>query len=134
MPENGVSKVEFLCDAIAEYAGSHDPRSQAYKLRNPLALRATKLVSGKGGKKVIQIGEMRAFRSWLNGYEAALFDLRLKCSGRSQSSVSQYSSIADLTRYYGMREEAAKGVADYLSFALEDQKISPETKLFVFLR
>ena len=131
---NGVSKIEYLCDAIAEYAGSHDPRSKAYKLRNPLALRETRLVTGEGGKKVIQTGEMRSFRSWINGYEAGLFDLKLKCSGKSQSGVSQYSSISDLTRYYGMRDEAAKGVADYLSFALEDQQISPETKLFVFLR
>lgn len=132
--EASVSKIEFLCDAIAEYAGSHDPRSTAYKLRNPLALKQTKLVPGEDGKKVIQTGEMRRFRSWLNGYEAALFDLGLKCSGRSQSPVTQYSSIRDLTRYYGMRDEAAKGVADYLSFALEDQAISPDTKLFVFLR
>lgn len=129
---NGVSKLEFLADAIAEYAGSHDPRSEAYKLRNPLALKEVKVSHGEGGKKVIQFGGLRKFRSWVHGYEAGLYDLKQKCESRNPS-LTQYSSIADLVAYYGMKEKAAH-VADYLSFALEDDGITTETKLFVFLR
>ena len=129
---NGVSKLEFLCDAIAEYAGSHDPRSEAYKLRNPLALKEVKVSHGEGGKKVIQFGGLRKFRSWVHGYEAGLYDLKQKCESRNPS-LSQYSSIADLVAYYGMGEKAGH-VADYLSFALEDDKITTDTKLFIFLR
>lgn len=129
---NGVSKLEFLCDAIAEYAGSHDPRSEAYKFRNPLALTDDKAV-GENGHKIIQRGKLRKFRSWVHGYEAGLYDLRRKCEGRNPN-LTQYSSLADLTVYYGMKDDAGKRVADYLSFALEDEKITEETKLFIFLR
>jgi len=116
-----VSKLEFLCDAIAEYSGSHDPRSAAYKARNPLGL------------KVFNVGELRKFRSWTNGYEAAIFDLKAKCSGRNRK-LSGYSTIRDLTQHFGMAESAAENVANYLSFALEDAKITAETQLFIFLR
>lgn len=132
MDGNGVSKLEFLCDAIAEYQGSHDPRSEAYKLRNPLALKEVKVSHGEGGKKVIQFGGLRRFRSWVHGYEAGVYDLKAKCSGRNKD-LSEFSSIADLVAYYGMREKAAY-VADYLSFALEDEGITEQTKLFVFLK
>lgn len=126
---SNVSKLEYLCDAIAEYIGSHNPKSSAYKCRNPLALREVRKVDGK-----LAFGELRKYRSWVHGYESALFDLRLKCSGRSSSGITQFSSIANLTGYYGMPEEGAKNVADYLSYALEDERITPETKLFVFLK
>jgi hypothetical protein len=129
---SSVSKLEFLCDAIAEYAGSHDPRSEAYKLRNPLALKEVKVARGESGEKVIQFGGLRKFRSWVHGYDAGLYDLRAKCSGKNRG-LTEFSSITDLMTYYGMPDKAAH-VADYLSFALEDDGITGETKLFVFLR
>ena len=125
---NGVSKLEFLCDAIAEYTGSHDPRSEAYKARNPLALRKTWMAHDG-----LKFGELRTFRSWVHGYEASIFDLRKKCSGESASGLTKYSSIADLVSFYE-KPGIAKHVADYLSFALEDEKITQETQLFIFLR
>jgi hypothetical protein len=128
-----VSKLEFLADAIAEYNGAHDPRSRAYKLRNPLALKEVRVRQGEGGKKVIQFGDLRSYRSWVHGYESGLYDLKVKCSGKSSSGLNEYSSIAELVAYYGMGEKAAH-VADYLSFALEDERITQNTKLFVFLR
>lgn len=126
---DSVSKLEFLCDAIAEYIGSHDPKNPAYRMRNPLALREVRKVDGK-----LVFGDLRSYRSWVHGYESALYDLKLKCSGRSSSGITQYSSISNLTGYYGMPPEEAKNVADYLSYALEDEAITPETKLFVFLK
>lgn len=131
---NGVSKLEFLCDAITEYLGSHDPQSRAYKLRNPLALKEVKVIQGESGKKVIQFGDLRQYRSWVHGYESGLYDLRMKCSGRSSSGLTQFSSITELARFYGLTEQAAGNIADYLSFALEDDKITQDTQLFVFLR
>jgi len=125
--------LEYLCDAIAEYSGSHDPRSVAYKLRNPLALTDDKVVEGESGKKVIRRGELRSFRSWVHGYEAGLFDLRKKCEGRN-ARLTQYSSIDELTAYYGMKPDSGARVADYLSFALEDEGITKDSKLFIFLR
>ena len=125
-----VSKLEFLCDAIAEYTGSHDPRSDAYRMRNPLALRHTRFEKETGKLKV---GELREYKSWVNGYESALFDLRAKCSGKSQSGLTEYSSIADLTKFYGLNGSTAENVADFLSVALE-AKITRDTKLFVFVR
>jgi hypothetical protein len=67
------------------------------------------------------------------GYEAGIFDLRKKCSGQSNSGITQYSSISDLTSYYGMNGSTAENVANFLSVALEDN-ITSETKLFIFLR
>ena len=134
MGGNGVSKLEFLCDALAEYSGSHDPRSLAYKLRNPLGLKEVKVSRGESGKKVIQYGDMRCYRSWVHGYESALYDLRIKCSGKSSTGLTEYSTISELTACYGLNHDTAKHVADYLSYALEDERITEETKLFVFLR
>lgn len=114
-----VSKVEYLCDAFAEYMGSHDPRSEAYRARNPLALR-------RGP-------HLREYRSWVHGYESALYDLRVKCSGKSDSGLTEFSSIADLAAFYG-NPDISKYVADYLRYALQDRSISPDTQLFVFLR
>jgi hypothetical protein len=131
--DGSVSKLEFLCDAIAEYNGSHDPRSEAYRFRNPLALREKEVIRDGNDKVVdVKFNGLRRFRSWVHGYEAGLYDLRVKCSGKHRT-LTQFSSISDLTAYYGL---AGKGehVADYLSFALQDDKITAETKLFVFLR
>jgi hypothetical protein len=125
-----VSKLEFLCDAIAEYTGSHDPRSDAYRMRNPLALRETRF---DRETKKLKVGELREYRSWVCGYESALYDLRMKCSGQSQSGLTEYSSIADLTKFYGLNGSTAENVADFLSVALS-AKITRETKLFVFLK
>lgn len=128
-----VSKLEFLCDAIAEYTGSHDPRSEAYKFRNPLALREKEVIRDANDKVVdVKFHGLRRFRSWVHGYEAGLYDLRVKCSGKHRT-LTEYSSIAELTAYYGLIDKAPF-VADYLSFALEDDKITQETKLFVFLK
>jgi hypothetical protein len=128
-----VSKLEFLCDAIAEYTGSHDPRSEAYKFRNPLALREKEVIRDGNDKVVdVKFHGLRRFRSWVHGYEAGLYDLRVKCSGKHRT-LTEYSSIADLTAYYGLNGKATH-VADYLSFALEDDKITQDTKLFVFLK
>ena len=133
MPQDSVSKLEYLCDAIAEYTGSHDPRSEAYKLRNPLALREAEVAQGESGKKVIHFGELRKYRSWVHGYESALFDLKMKCSGKSSTGIVQYSTISDLSRFYGLNGSTAENVADFLSVALE-AKVTADTKLFVFLR
>jgi hypothetical protein len=132
---NGVSKLEFLCDAIAEYTGSHDPRSRAYKLRNPIALKEPIVVRNGEGKAVeLRFGDLRQFKSLVHGYEAALFDLKMKCSGRGLSGLSKFSTIADLTEFYGMQPGSAGNVADYLSFALEDEGITKDSQLFIFLK
>lgn len=129
-----VSKLEFLCDAIAEYSGSHDPRSEAYRFRNPLGLREKEVIRDQEGNLVsIKFGQLRHFRSWVHGYEAALFDLKVKCSGRNRG-LSQGSSIAELLTAYGMNGQSAHNVANYLKFALEDDGITQETQLSVFLR
>jgi hypothetical protein len=132
--DGSVSKIEYLCDAIAEYTGSHDPRSEAYKRRNPLALREKEVIRDANDKVVdVKFHGLRRFRSWVHGYEAGLYDLRIKCSGKHRT-LTQYSSIGDLTGDYGLNGDTAKNVANYLSFALEDEGITAETKLFVFLK
>ena len=130
-----VKKTEYLLDSLAEYLGSHDPSNTAYKKRNPLALREVQVHRDRQtGLKVVKFGELREFTSWANGYNSGLYDLEIQCSGRSQSSgLTSYSSLEDLVKYYGMKDSAAN-VADYLSYALEDEGITPESKLFIFLK
>jgi hypothetical protein len=76
-----VDKVEALVDAIARLNNSHDPESIAYRLRNPLLLRSF----SKPGKHEVDETGRRVFGSYLNGYKAAVYDVKMKLSGSSHA-------------------------------------------------
>lgn len=114
-------KLEALADALAFYHRSFDPLSIAYKTRNPGLLKATQLKHKKN-----ETGE-RIFESIQDGYQALLFDLKIKCSGKSASRI-KLLTLTDLLQ----SKAASKYLARFLTHALEVE-ITTETALSFFL-
>ena len=78
-----LTRLEALADAIGKLNGMDDPESRAYRLRNPLLLRAYSLSRAQA-----QDAEgYREFDSLLSGYRAGLCDLEQKCTGRNRAKL-----------------------------------------------
>lgn len=120
-------RLEALADALARYSGWFDPTSEAYQNRNPGNLPAIspkhpRTASGK-----------RIFDSALDGYQALLFDLEIKCSGRSNSHLKGDSTLHDLVLVRKEPATSALYLSRYLRRALQDETISEKTPLAYFL-
>jgi hypothetical protein len=122
-----VSRLEALADAIVHYSHWNDPESASYQNRNPGELSA---VSVKHPKDATG---QRIFKSSMDGYQALIFDLAVKCSGRSRTRLKPDSSLRDLVLAYGKPESTAKFLAKFLKRALGDQSVSEKTLLGYFL-
>lgn len=116
-----ISKLEALADALAFYHRAFDPESDAYKARNPGLLRATQMKHKRdeNGKRV--------FDSYLDGYQALLFDLKIKCSGKSAARHPLFT-LSDLVQ----NKAAGKYLARFLTKAL-NETITAETSLSYFI-
>lgn len=116
-----IIRLEALADALAFYHRSFDPDSDAYKARNPGLLRATQL------KHKRDANGKRVFDSFLDGYQALLFDLKIKCSGKS-AARHKLETLSDLMQ----NKAAGKYLAKFLTRAL-DTEIVAETPLAYFI-
>lgn len=115
--------IEAIAEAIAHYSGYMEPSSPLYKARNPLGLRPL-----KPEHPFDELGN-RIFRSMLDGYQAALFDLEVKLGGR----LSPDSTLSDLATSYGRKPTEAVAWSRYLRAALEDQSITQHTQIRRFI-
>lgn len=122
-----VKRLEALADGFAKMYGALDPLSDAYKLRNPLLLRAFVPKHARDPKG------RRVFRSFVAGYENALLDLKIKCSGNSRAKLTPESPLVDLVHLYGNPTTALKSLVRFLRHALEDDTIPEGVKLGWFL-
>lgn len=122
-----VTRIEALADAISRYTGYYDPDSEVYQARNPGALPAISSKHPQDAKG------RRVFRSVMDGYQALLFDLAVKCSGRSKTRLKPESTLRDLILAYGNPESATKPVVKFLRRALHDNDLSEQTSLGYFL-
>ena len=122
-----MDRLEALACAIASHNDWLEPDSIAFKLRNPGMLKAFKLTQPMDAE------QNRIFESMVDGFQALLFDLRTKCSGRSRSKLKQESTITDLMAVYGHGFSVAATVALYLRKALGDPEITDKTPLSFFL-
>src|SRR5258708_838649 len=120
-------RLEALADSFAKMYGALDPMSDAYHLRNPLLLRAynPKHERDSQGRRV--------FSSFVAGYENALLDLRIKCSGSSRAALSPASPLIDLVTTYGNPTSSLRYVVNFLRHALKDDLIRGDVKLGFFL-
>lgn len=122
-----VRRIEALADAISRYTGWVDPESPAYQNRNPGLLKA---ISPKHPRDE---QELRIFQSALDGYQALLFDLRVKCGGESRTRLKPTSTLTDLMLAYGYKSTMADVVVKYLRRSLQSEAINPDTPLAFFL-
>jgi len=118
------SRLECLLSAIAAYNKSQIPTDPAYHANNPLRL-------GEFDKN-IATGKLRKFKSMHSGLVSGLYDLRLKCSGKSNANM-QDGTIKNLMRVYLLHDGTDEYVCRYLRQSCKDETISPETKLEYFL-
>lgn len=124
-----IDKIEALVDSIAALHRAHNPESVAYQLRNPILLRS---FARPGKHEVDELGR-RIFGSRLDGYKAALFDVRLKLSGNSYAGIRAGDRLQNLLAVYGIKElNGVEQVVKYLRRALEDSGVSRETPLSHF--
>jgi hypothetical protein len=118
-----VLRLEALADAIISINGSRDPQSPGYQARNPLYLRDYHC----------RQQQLRHFAHYHSGYDAAIYDLQRKCSGRTRANLPT-NTLAGLMRVYSMPDSAADYVARFLRTALDDPSIVSKTELEYFLR
>jgi hypothetical protein len=122
-----IPRISALCDAFAKLNGALDPQSDAYKLRNPLLLKAFSPKHDRDEKG------RRRFRSFTSGYDNGIIDLQIKCSGKSFSKIGPESTLVDLVCLYGNPKTAAKYIINFLRHALEDDTITENVLLAWFL-
>lgn len=121
-----IRPLEALADAVSSVMGYNNPEGPSYQNRNPLGLKA---YSDKHAKD--STGQ-RIFGSLLDGYQAGLFDLAVKCVGRSRTHLKPTSTIEDLMKVYGWPLAVGK-VVSFLQRALQDETISKNTHLSHFV-
>lgn len=109
-----LNRLEALADAIAHYNLAHEPTSDAYQNRNPGLLRAISL------KHARDEAGFRLFNAYIDGYQALLYDLQLKCAGKSFAKLPTDASINDLMRSYGHSGAlVGQRIAKYITKALQ---------------
>ena len=123
-----ISRISALVDAFAKLNGALDPQSDAYKLRNPLLLKAFSPKHDRDDKG------RRRFRSFTSGYDNGILDVQIKCSGKSYSkSVGPDTPLTSLVCLYGNPISATRYVVNFLRHALEDDTITENIPLGWFL-
>ncbi len=125
-------KLEDLLNAIATYNGSRDPLHPAYRARNLLCLQ--EFVQGENGTEMIATDRLRKFDSLHSGMVACLFDLKIKCSGRSRARLrGETFNLRGLARAYYLPDGCARYLVKFVRKSLSDQSISEDTPLDYFL-
>jgi len=122
-----IPRTHALVDAFANMNGALNPQSDAYRLRNPLLLKAFSPKHDRDEKG------LRQFRSFTSGYDNGILDVKIKCSGRSFSKIGPESTLKDLVCLYGNPASAARFITNFLRHALNDDSITESTKLAWFL-
>ncbi len=122
-----LNKLEVLADAITYYSGYHNPKSSTYGIRNPGRLRAF------SARHPRDLDGLRIFQSHVDGYQALLYDLEVKCKGLSRSKLTGESLLMELVQVYGHKPSAATAICKFIRRALDDEDIkeSIEIKYFV---
>jgi hypothetical protein len=123
-----MTRLEALCDSFCHMYGAFDPLSDAYKLRNPMLLLAFNLKHPRDEKG------RRIFRSITIGYENGVFDLSLKCTGRTRANLTPKSTLTDLVHTYGNPTSSVRYIVNFLRHALHDDSITPGTELSWFVQ
>lgn len=124
---NPISRLESLVGAFARLNGVHDPTSKSYRLRNPLMLKAFTAKHEKDDEGY------RVFNSFSAGFDNALIDLKIKCSGNSTAHIKATDTLRDLVKFFGNDVSATRGVKNFIRQALNTDEIYENTPLSYFL-
>lgn len=94
-----MKRIEALALTISKYSGGFDPEDRAFALCNPgrlrvFSVRTLPTISDEG---------LRSFGSWLDGLRALVFDLQVKCGGKSRTHMKTDASLKDLLGMWEIR-------------------------------
>ncbi len=120
-------RLEALADAIAKYTGYHSPDSEAYQTRNPGLLKAWSVRHPRTDSGV------RVFDSHIDGYQALLFDLKIKAVGKSRYHLTGDSTLLDLMHAYQFPPTMAGFLVKFLRQALPDDATAETSTLNFFM-
>ena len=125
-------RIEGLVDALSNLLGSTtNPDGVLHQIRNPIGLQS---FSRPGKNEIDPNTGKRVFDTWLAGYRASAFDLRLKCSGESRAGLKKTDRLSNLLGVFGLDSKLAqKQVVNYLRRSLKDESISTDTQLSYFV-
>ena len=124
-----MNRVEALTEALIKYTRYSEPESSEYKFRNPLGLRWYPTASDHDHDEATGL---RIFGSLVDGYQAALFDVKLKVAGKSRAGLKGNDTLIDLCRSYSMPDGTAAYVAKFLRKALGMDHLNERTHLEYF--
>lgn len=122
-----INRIEALAAAFGRLNGVHDPFSKAFQLRNPLLLKAF------SSKHERDEAGYRVFNSFSAGWDNALLDLKIKCSGNSHARLKTDDTLRDLVVCFGNTSAVTRSVKNFLRHALNDESISESQPLGWFL-
>ena len=122
-----ISRLEALAGAIARMNCFQSPMSEAYRLRNPLMLKAFSPKHEKNAEGY------RVFNSLSSGWDNGLLDLQIKCSGRSHARLTAEDTLVNLVACYGYPKGSATYLKKFLRHALNDENIMESQNLGWFL-
>jgi hypothetical protein len=124
-----IDKIEAIVDSLSFVHSAHHADSLAYRLRNPILLKAF----GRPGKNDVDENGYRIYSSFLSGYQSALFDLLIKLSGTSNSGIKKTDLLRNLLGVYGINQDKdLTQVVSFLKKALQNPDISLQTPLSYF--
>ncbi len=89
--------IEALALLIAKRQGGFEPATEAWQLNNPGLLRVF-------GHRTSESLVYRKFPTWRAGFDALLFDLKVKCSGKSRSGLKASSPLSELLASFSIVE------------------------------
>jgi hypothetical protein len=122
-----ITRLEALAGALARMNNFHDPFSKAYRLRNPLMLKAFSPKHEKDEEGY------RVFSSLSSGWDNGLLDLSIKCSGRSHARLTPDDTLVNLCLCYGYPKTAATYLKKFIRHALDNENIMESQPLGWFL-
>lgn len=122
-----LSRVEALVSALAHLNAWEHPTSRAFKNRNPILLKA---FSQKHEKDE---DGFRVFNSVPSGWDNAVTDLQIKCSGKSHANIKETDTLKTLVKFFGNDASATRSVKNYLRHALNTEDIYENTELKWFV-
>jgi hypothetical protein len=121
-----MKNLEHLAIAICKTTGGFTAESTAFQLHNPGLLKAFAPKHQDDSYR-----GYRRFSSWQAGFKALVFDLSVKCSGKSHASVKEWSTIKDLLGLWEIKEP--RKIINFLRRACGDESINENTSLEYFV-
>jgi hypothetical protein len=124
-----VNRLEALADAIQHHSGYDDPTHRTYAARNPGRLKAFLPHQKK------TVDDLRVFDKHVDGYAALIFDLTVKCTGKSRIGLKSTSPLKELlfSLDFNIGDGGVRNVISYLRRALQDDSFTDEAPLHYFV-